>query len=110
MRKPRPENWQHEQATSCHAVRNAAWFAAMRTEDWDRAYWIARLFVPADATDQQRSDWGARRDACRIVGAERKDFYDDYLCLKHLRRNESNSSRGQCPECRRDDGKRTASA
>ena len=46
------------------ALREARYLAAEAAGRWRLAQWIALPVFPADATDEERSEWRARRERC----------------------------------------------
>ena len=53
-----------------HAARSRAFVKTAAAGDWDGAYRIAREPVPADASQSERNEWGARRAIARQCLAE----------------------------------------
>ncbi len=53
--------------TSKQAERNREFTRAMMAHDLKLAREIALLVVPANATERQRAEWGARRELMRLL-------------------------------------------
>ena len=47
--------------------RNRAFVALAAQGRWERALEVAQIPVPAEATERERREWGARSDACRAA-------------------------------------------
>ena len=52
---------------SKQAERDREFKRAMMAHDLKRAREIVRLVVPANATERQRAEWGARRELIRLL-------------------------------------------